>query len=186
MYTKTFYFSVCFDKHHEACGIPNIMQIINIAKYIGAVSLNQSLYERQLQQPMKIFLVSPKIRNNFCFTVNFFNIGLFYIHPNSAIALPPLRQIQLLLFLTLKGEVKKNLSLSSLRASKGNGGKKQRNYTKKEAKNIESDYFTITNGEKSKIAIAILEKFIIGEHYNYFVFWGVPLISSPLVAARCS
>ena len=36
--------------------------------------------------------------------------------------------------------------------------KKQRTYTKKDAKRIKSDNFTRSNREKSNIAIAILEK----------------------------
>ena len=49
--------------------------------------------------------------------------------------------------------------------------KKQRTDTKKDAKRIKSDNFTWSNREKSNIAIAILEKWMIGWHYNYFVFW---------------
>ena len=39
------------------------------------------------------------------------------------------------------------------------------------AKRIKSDNFTRSNREKSNIAIAILEKLMIGLHHNYFVFW---------------
>ena len=49
--------------------------------------------------------------------------------------------------------------------------KKQRTYTKKDAKRIKSDNFTKSNREKSNIAIAILEKLMIGWHHNYFLFW---------------
>ena len=51
-----------------------------------------------------------------------------------------------------------------------NKGKKQINHTKSEAKKIRSDIFTRSNREKSSIAIAILEKFII--YYNHFVLRG--------------
>ena len=40
--------------------------------------------------------------------------------------------------------------------------KKQRTYTKKDAKRIKSDNFTRNNIEKSNIAIAILDLFEIG------------------------
>ena len=47
----------------------------------------------------------------------------------------------------------------------------QRTNTKKDAKRIKSDNFTRNNREITNIAIAILEKLIIGWHHNYFVFW---------------
>ena len=46
--------------------------------------------------------------------------------------------------------------------------KKQRTDTKKYAKRIKSDNFTRSNREKSNIAIAILEKLMIGWHHNFF------------------
>jgi hypothetical protein len=49
--------------------------------------------------------------------------------------------------------------------------KKQRTYAKKDAKRIKSYNFTRSDEEKSNIAIAMLEKLMIGWHYNYFVFW---------------
>ena len=50
--------------------------------------------------------------------------------------------------------------------------KKRRTDTKKDAKRIKSNNFTRSNIEKSNIAIAILEKLMIGWHHNYFVFGG--------------
>ena len=38
-------------------------------------------------------------------------------------------------------------------------------------KGIKSDNFTRSNRKKSNIAIAILEKLMIGWQLNYFVFW---------------
>ena len=64
----------------------------------------------------------------------------------------------------------------------GNSGKKQRNYTKKDAKKIKSDNFTRSIREKSNIDIAILEKWMVRYEHNYFVFWG-PIIFSPTVVA---
>jgi hypothetical protein len=49
--------------------------------------------------------------------------------------------------------------------------KKQKSNTKKSVKRIKSDIFTRSNREKSNIAIAILEKLMIGWHHNTFVFW---------------
>ena len=49
--------------------------------------------------------------------------------------------------------------------------KKQRTDTKMVANKIKSDKFTGSNREKSNIAIAILKKWMIGWHYNYFVLW---------------
>ena len=49
--------------------------------------------------------------------------------------------------------------------------KKQRTDTKKGTKRIKSDNFTRSNKENSNIAIAILEKWMIGWNHNYFVFW---------------
>jgi hypothetical protein len=40
-----------------------------------------------------------------------------------------------------------------------------------DAKRIKSDNFTRSIGEKSNIAIVILEKMMIGWHHNNFVFW---------------
>ena len=48
--------------------------------------------------------------------------------------------------------------------------KKQGNDTKKNANKIKSDDFR-SNREKFNNARAILEKFMIGWHHNYFVFW---------------
>ena len=67
-------------------------------------------------------------------------------------------------------------SISPLRARKSDFikeaiKKKQKTNTKKDAKRIISDNFTRSNKEKFNIAIAILEKLMIGWHYNYFVFW---------------
>ena len=39
-----------------------------------------------------------------------------------------------------------------------------------DAKRVKSDNFTRSNKEKFNIAIAKLEKFMIGWHHNYFVF----------------
>ena len=50
---------------------------------------------------------------------------------------------------------------------------KQKTDTKKDAKMNKSDNFTRSNREKSNIAIAILEKWIVGWHYYYFVFGGI-------------
>ena len=50
--------------------------------------------------------------------------------------------------------------------------KEERTDTKKDEKRIKSDNFTRSNREKSNIAIAILEKWMIGWHHNYFVFDG--------------
>ena len=49
--------------------------------------------------------------------------------------------------------------------------KKQRTDTKQNAKSMKSDNFTRSNRDKSNVAIAILEKLMIGWHHNYFVFW---------------
>ena len=46
--------------------------------------------------------------------------------------------------------------------------KKQRTDIKKDAK---SDNFTRSNREKFNIAIALLEKLMIGWHHNYLTFW---------------
>ena len=46
--------------------------------------------------------------------------------------------------------------------------KKQRTDIKKDAK---SDNFTRSNREKFNIAIALLEKLMIGWHHNYFSVW---------------
>ena len=50
--------------------------------------------------------------------------------------------------------------------------KKQKTDTKKDRKRIKNDNFTRSNSEKSNIAIAILEKLMIGWQHNYFVFGG--------------
>ena len=49
--------------------------------------------------------------------------------------------------------------------------KKQRTDIKKYAKRIKSDNSTRSKREKSNIAIAILEKLMIGWKHNNFVFW---------------
>ena len=56
--------------------------------------------------------------------------------------------------------------------------KKQRNDTKKDAKRIKIDNFKRSNREKSNIAIAILQIWIIGWHHSYFVFGGSNNIST--------
>ena len=47
---------------------------------------------------------------------------------------------------------------------------KQRTDTINEAKKIKSDNFPRSNRENSTIAIAILEKCMIGQNHNYFAF----------------
>ena len=54
---------------------------------------------------------------------------------------------------------------------KSNQEKKQTTDTINEEKKIKSDNFTRSNRGKYNIAIAILEKAIIGWHQNYFVLW---------------
>ena len=49
--------------------------------------------------------------------------------------------------------------------------KKQRTDTKKDAKRIKSNNFTRRNRDKSNIDIALLERWMIWWHHNYFVFW---------------
>ena len=58
----------------------------------------------------------------------------------------------------------------AITSEKESSKKKQRTDTKKVAKRIKSDNFTRSNREKSNIAIAKLEKLMIGWHHNYFVF----------------
>ena len=43
--------------------------------------------------------------------------------------------------------------------------------SKQDGNKIRSDNFTRSNRENTNIAIAILEKLMIGWHHNYFVFW---------------
>ena len=52
-----------------------------------------------------------------------------------------------------------------------NQEKKQRTDTINEVMKIKSDNFTISNTEKSNIAIVILEQLIIEWHHNYFIYW---------------
>ena len=74
-----------------------------------------------------------------------------------------------LIGIAFKSEKELQLSGRAIILERKPSKKKQRTDTKKDAKRIKSDNFTRSNREKSDIAIAILEKLIIGWHHNYFV-----------------
>ena len=57
-------------------------------------------------------------------------------------------------------------------------------YKKIRMKNIMSDNFSRSNREKSKIAIAILEKCIIGQNHNFFFIFGALIIFFPTVLTK--